>query len=215
MMLINTFYIRIDAIALVILLLLTIFIAVILVFTILNLHTFLAKNSPIKADVLVVEGWLPDYAIEAAATEFKNGAYQKLITIGGAIPRGFYLCEYQNFAELSAATLIAIGVDPANILVVADPSQSPGRTTSAATILDQWLATSELPITALNLFTLGTHARRSYLLFKRILEPEIAVGIIASEPLNYDSNSWCHSSEGFRTVISELLAYLYVRIFNL
>ena len=192
-MLLTTFCIHIQDIHIIASILLMMCIGVAICLAILNLHPFLAKNAPIKAAVLVVEGWLPDYAIEAAAAEFKHGAYQKLMTIGGAIPRGFYLSEYQNFAELSAATLIAIGVNPAHILIVADPSQSPGRTASAATILDRWLATSGLQITAINLFTLGTHARRSYLLFKHILAPEIAVGIIASEPLNYDSNRWWHS----------------------
>ncbi len=212
-MILTTFCLYIEGIEFVVLGLLMC-IAVVIYAAVFHLHDFLAKSSPITADILVVEGWLPDYAIEAAAKEFSNGGYQKLITIGGALPRGFYLSEYQNFAELAAATLITIGISPVHILVVADPSQSPGRTASAATILDRWIATSELQITALNLFTLGPHARRSWLLFKQILEPEIAVGIIASEPLNYNSNSWWHSSEGFRTVISELLAYLYVPISN-
>jgi hypothetical protein len=213
-MLLTTFCIHIKGIEIIALLLPIICITIAIWLTIVNLHAFLAKNAPIAASVLVVEGWLPDYALESVAAEFKNGAYQKLITIGGALPRGFYLSEYQNFAELSAATLIAIGVNPVHILVVTDPSQSPGRTASTATILDRWLATSELQITALNLFTLSTHARRSWLLFKKILEPEISVGIIAGEQLDYDSKSWWRSSEGVRTVISELIAYLYVRIFD-
>jgi hypothetical protein len=213
-MLITTFCVRIDGIAIGTLAFLTIFTIAIISFATLNLHAFLAINSPIKADVLVVEGWLPDYAIEAAAIEFKNGSYQKLITIGGSIPRGLYLSEYQNFAELAAATLTAIGVDPERLFIVADTSQSPGRTSGAAAILDLWLATSEPQISAIDLFTLGTHARRSWLLFNNTLNPQISVGILSAEPLNYDPNSWWHSSEGFRTVVSELLAYLYVRIFK-
>ena len=213
-MLITTFCIQIEGIVIE-LVLLTICVTAAIGLAILNIHAFLAKNSPIKADVLVVEGWLPDYAIRSAATEFKNGSYQKLITIGGSLPRGFYLSEYQNFAELAAATLVAIGVEPVHIFIVADPSQSPGRTSSSAAILARWLSTSNLQITALNLFTLGTHSRRSWLLFKKILAPQISIGIISVEPLNYNPKSWWHSSEGFRTVISELLAYLYVRISTL
>jgi hypothetical protein len=211
-MLITTFCIRVDGIALVALAFLIICTTTIIGVAILNLHPFLAKNSPIKADVLVVEGWLPDYAIEAAAIEFKNGDYQKLITIGGSLPRGFYLSKYQNFAELAAATLVAIGVDPDRILIVTELSQSPGRTSSSAANLDRWLATSEQQVSSLNLFTLGTHARRSWLLFRETLEPQISIGIVSAAPLNYDPNTWWHSSEGFRTVISELLAYLYVCI---
>ncbi|NJL42483.1 MAG: DUF218 domain-containing protein [Pseudanabaena sp. SU_2_4] len=182
---------------------------------ILNIHPFLAKSSPINADILVVEGWLPDYAIQSAVTEFKQGSYHKLITIGGSLPRGFYLSEYKTFAELAAATLIALGVDREQLIVVSDPSQSQSRTYNSAVILNQWLSTSELQIKSLNIYTLGTHARRSWLLFKEVLEPQISVGIVANEPLNYDSKNWWHSSEGIRTVISELLAYLYVRIFKL
>lgn len=177
----------------------------------LQLHSFLAKTAPVAADVLVVEGWLPDYALQSAAMEFKQGGYQQLITVGSPMPRGIYLSEYDNFAELAAATLTAIGVDPTRISIVADPSLMPNRTASTAILLDRWLTTSELQIAALNLFTLGTHARRSWLLFDRLLAPKILVGIIAVEPLNYDAQSWWHSSEGVRTVISELLAYLYVR----
>jgi len=41
-----------------------------------NIHPFLAVNAPIKADILVVEGWLPDYAIKSAIAEFKKGEYR-------------------------------------------------------------------------------------------------------------------------------------------
>ncbi|WP_293367015.1 hypothetical protein [Microcoleus sp. CAWBG50] len=45
-----------------------------------NIHPFLAVNAPIKADILVVEGWLPDYAVESAIAEFNKGGYRKLVT---------------------------------------------------------------------------------------------------------------------------------------
>jgi DUF218 domain len=175
-----------------------------------QIHSFLAKNAPVAADVLVVEGWLPDYALQSAAVEFKQGGYHRLITFGSAIPRGIYLSEYHNFAELAAATLTAIGVDPQQISIIADTSSTPGRTANSVALLAQWLTTEDLQITALNLFSLGTHARRSWLLFDRQLSPQISVGIIAKEPLNYEPQNWWRSSEGVRTVIAELLAYLYV-----
>lgn len=184
-------------------------------FAILNIHPFLAKTLRVKADILVLEGWLPDYAIESAIVEFRQGSYQKLITIGGSLPRGFYLLEHKNFAELAAATLIALGLEREKILIVSDSCQLQGRTHNSAETLNQWLSTSELQIGAFNLYTLGSHARRSWLIFKEVIEPKILVGIIATEPLNYDAKSWWQSSEGFRTVVSELLAYLYVRVFKL
>ncbi len=210
-MAINTFCIQIEEITIVGFVIFLFCTVVLLNFGISNIHNFLAKTSRVNADVLVVEGWLPDYAIESAVAEFKQGSYHKIITIGGSLPRGFYLSEYKNFAELAAATLISLGLDPEQILIISDASHSQGRTSKSAVILHQWLSTSEIQIDALNLFTLGTHARRSWLLFKKTLEPKISVGIIAVEPLNYEAKTWWHSSEGFRTVISEFLAYMYVR----
>jgi DUF218 domain len=212
-MFITIFCIQIGGTAIVGLVIFMACLTALLSFAILNIHPFLAKSSPVNADILVVEGWLPDYAIQSAVAEFKQGSYHKLITIGGSLPRGFYLSEYKTFAELAAATLMALGVDREQLIVVSDPSQSQSRTYSSAVMLNRWISTSELQINALNIYTLGTHARRSWLLFKEVLEPQISVGIVANEPLNYDPKCWWHSSEGVRTVISELIAYLYVRIF--
>lgn len=214
-MFITIFCIQIGGTAIVGLVIFMACLTALLGFAILNIHAFLAKSSPINADILVVEGWLPDYAIQSAVTEFKQGSYHKLITIGGSLPRGFYLSKYKTFAELAAATLMALGVDREQLIVVSDPSQSQSRTYNSAVILNQWLSTSELQIKSLNIYTLGTHARRSWLLFKEVLEPQISVGIVVNEPLNYDSKNWWRSSEGVRTVIPELLAYLYTRIFKL
>ncbi len=182
-----------------------------IVFAILNVHSFLAKNSPVEANVLVVEGWLPDYAIQAAIAEFRKGSYCKLITIGGPLPRGFYLSQYKTFAELSAATLVALGFDTEKLVAVSEPYAAKNRTYGSAMELSQWLSTSNLQVKSLNLYTLGTHARRSWIVFKKVFAPEITVGIIAVEPLGYQPKSWWKSSEGIRTVISELIAYLYVR----
>jgi hypothetical protein len=209
-MVINTFCIQIRAITIIEFGIFLFCTVALLNFGILNIHAFLAKTSRVNADILVVEGWLPDYAIESAVAEFKQGSYHKIITIGGSLPRGFYLSEYKNFAELAAATLTSLGLNPEQILIISDVSHSQGRTYSSAVILNQWLSTPETHIDALNLFTLGVHARRSWLLFKKTLEPKISVGIIAVEPLNYEAKTWWQSSEGFRTVISEFLAYIYV-----
>ena len=173
----------------------------------------MASLSKSVHQILVIP--LPDYAVQSAVNEFRQGSYRKIITIGGSLPRGFYLSEYKTFAEIAGATLTALSLDREQIIIVPDSSQSLSRTYSSALILDRWLSTSGLGVKALNLYTLGTHARRSWLLFKNALEPKISVGIIATEPLNYDAKSWWQSSEGARTVISELLAYLYVRIFKL
>ena len=56
--------------------------------------------------------------------------------------------------------------------------------------------------------------RRSWILFRKVFEPRIKIGVIAAKPLHYDSQKWWQSSEAARTVLLELIAYLYVRLLS-
>src|SRR5437762_5655962 len=56
-----------------------------LYFAFLNVHPFLAVTHRAKTNILVVEGWIPQYDIPAAAEEFKNGSYERLFTTGGPV----------------------------------------------------------------------------------------------------------------------------------
>ncbi|NQE38002.1 hypothetical protein E5S67_05784 [Microcoleus sp. IPMA8] len=189
--------------------LMVLIIAMLLILT--NIHPFLAVNAPIKADILVVEGWLPDYAIESAIAEFKKGKYRQLITTGVPLSKGYYLAEYKNYAELTAATCIALGFDKNKVVAVPAASVVKHRTAASAIALSDWLAASAIKVDSINLYSFGPHARRSWIVFKEVLNPAIKVGIIAAEPQDYNSQEWWKSSEGFRTVIGEIIAYIYAR----
>jgi hypothetical protein len=180
-----------------------------------NIHPFLAVTSPLKsADILVVEGWIPDYGVKKAIEEFKQGSYQKIITTGLPLELGFYLAEYKNFAELSAASFRALEFNPNQIIAVPAPKVNQNRTYACALALKSWIKQSELKIKTINLYTFGPHARRSWLIFKTALEPDIQVGIIAVTPQEYEPDKWWKSSEGVRTVIGEIIAYIYARFID-
>lgn len=189
------------------------FAAILISFTFTHIHSFLAVNSPIKADVLVVEGWLPDYAIKQALAEFESGSYHKIITTGGPLPKGYYLAEYKNFAELTAATLKVLGLEKDKLVAVPTPEVLKNRTYASAITLRQLLSNSD--VKSINLFTFDVHARRSWLLFKQLLAPKIKAGVIAVESLDYDPNNWWSYSAGVRVIISETVAYIYARFVNL
>lgn len=60
--------------------------ALFIVFVYTGLQPFLSENEPAAdAQVLVVEGWLTDYALKAAMKEFRSHPYQVLVTTGGPI----------------------------------------------------------------------------------------------------------------------------------
>jgi len=176
-----------------------------------HIHSFLAPSSPIQADVLVVEGWMEDYALKQAISEFNRGGYQKLITTGLPLEQGFYLAQYKNFAELAAATLIELGFERDKLVAVPAPNVIKNRTATSAIALRQWIDNSNLKIGSINLFTFDAHARRSWLIFKQALAPDIKVGVIAAKPLSYDPKQWWISSEGVRSIIGEAIAYIYAR----
>jgi hypothetical protein len=46
------------------------------------LSDYLSKSEPVDANILLVEGWLPDYAIEKSCQEFRKNGYDHIITTG-------------------------------------------------------------------------------------------------------------------------------------
>jgi hypothetical protein len=58
----------------------------------------------------------------------------------------------------------------------------------------------------LNLYTLGTHARRSRRIFQEVLGSDWKVGIISVPNRAYDAAKWYRQSAGAKTVLDELVA---------
>lgn len=46
------------------------------------LSGFLSKSEQVKANILIVEGWLPDYALKMAYEEYKKNSYDYIFTTG-------------------------------------------------------------------------------------------------------------------------------------
>lgn len=182
-----------------------------LIFALNNVQPFLAVTSPIDADILVVEGWIPDYALEQALIEFEKGSYRQIITTGIPLERGSYLAEYKSNAFVAAATLKKLGVSPEKVIAVAAPAKIKDRTLAAAVALKKWLLETNPKLESINLYTYDVHTRRSWLLFKKALAPHVKVGAIASITLDYEPKSWWKSSAGVRAVLDEFIAYLYAR----
>lgn len=179
-----------------------------------NLPPFLAVTQPINAEVLVVEGWVPDDALKQAVIEFNRGSYRQVITTGIPLERGFYLAEYQSYANLAAASLKKLGLEPEKVVSVPCPEVDKDRTYASAVALRQWLSEVNLPLKSINLFTLDVHARRSWLLFQKALASEIQVGVIAASPVDYDPKHWWRYSTGVRKVMSEFIGYVYARLIS-
>lgn len=176
----------------------------------LSIYPFLRVSQPIDAEVMVVEGWVRDEVIEGAIAEFQAKNYRLMITTGDELGRGKYLSEYDTFAEVAAATAIALGLDSKQVVAVPNINVALNRTAASAEAVKQWLMASELKVSAINLYSYDVHTRRSWLVFRRILEPEIKVGAIAF-PSYYYGRSWWQTSQGVKSVILETMSYVYVK----
>ena len=183
-----------------------------LLFSIRGIHPFLAVNNPVDGGALVVEGWLPDYALQGAITEFSKGHYHRVFVTGGPLDNGAPLSEYRTYAELGAATLLHLGLNSNVVQAVPAPRVRLDRTYASAVALKDWLQKQGATETNINLVSLGAHARRSRLLFERAMGGEYCVGIIALENQEYEPNQWWRSSAGVQTVIDQTIAYLYARL---
>lgn len=190
------------------------FFATLMLFLLTHIHSFLAPNYPIKADILVVEGWVPDYALKKAIEEFKSDSYQKIITTGIPLEEGSYLSQYKNIAELAAATLRALNFDQNKLVAVPASKVAINRTAATAITVRQWLADSAWKVTSINLQSFDVHTRRSWLIYKQVFAPDIKVGVISVNSHDYNPDKWWTHSQGVRLIISETIAYIYAKIFS-
>jgi len=187
--------------------------AVVTIAAVRGVHPFLAVEDSKPGGVLVIEGWGPDYAMEIAIEEFHRNHYEKLFVTGGPLESGAPLSEFKSYAELGTATLLKMGLRTNEVQAAPAPFARQDRTYTSAVYLRKWIQDHGLQPRRLNLMTLGPHARRSRLLFEKAFGKNTVVGVLAINPRDYDQQRWWRSSQGFRTVMSEAIAYGYVRVF--
>jgi hypothetical protein len=177
------------------------------------LNGFLSLNRPVQAEVLIVESWLPDYALQGALDEFRRGGYKLLIAAAASLPGGWTgQSRYKTGAELAAATLAALGLETNFIVVMPGSDAMRDRTYSSALGVKAWLESSNSPVRAVNLYSLGPHSRRSWLLYQKAFGKGVRVGVFSHPDDEYDPKRWWATRDGFRSVAGEAIAYLYARI---
>ena len=179
-----------------------------------TVHPFLATTHRVDTNILVVEGWVHDYVIRAAAKEFSAGDYQRVFSTGGpSAGSGGYTWDADTSASVGAGQLRGAGI-PA-ILVQMVPSRVIGRdrTYYSAVALRDWFREHNLNVGSFNIVAEDAHSRRTWLLFQEAFGDKVKVGIIAVKNPDYDPRYWWRSSDGFREVIGEAIAYLYARLF--
>jgi uncharacterized SAM-binding protein YcdF (DUF218 family) len=179
-----------------------------------NIHPFLAVTQRVDTRILVVEGWVHEYAITDAVKEFDAGHYERVFTTGGPVEGlGGYVNDFQTCASVGADLLRKHGIKDESLQMVPSHVMERDRTYSSAVALRDWFHEHNLHVDSLNVLTEGPHARRTRLLFQEALGPDVKVGIIAVANPDYDPKYWWRYSDGVREVIDEGIAYVYAKLF--
>lgn len=175
------------------------------------IHPFLALDAPLEASVLVVEGWAEDYALQAAAERAEEGGYTLLLVAGGPLERGAPLSQYRTYAELGAAVIKSSAPSSIPLQSIPAPAVRRDRTYASALAVRDWLEQHETMPRSLNVVTVGPHARRTRLLYRKAFGTRCTIGVIAVEDDSYTPEQWWRYSQGVRDVVGEAVAYVYAR----
>jgi len=180
-----------------------------------HLAEFLNLCAPIKADILLIEGWLPDQALVQASKLFWEDGYTAIITTGPPLQHGYFLSEYKTHAEFSAATLVALGIPRELIISLPCPSAERYRTYTSALAVKQYCEYKGVRPNGINIYTMSCHARRSWFIYRQLFAPaNVRIGVLAHQPDNFDLRHWWRTSAGGRIVVGEFIAYGYVRLIS-
>jgi len=175
---------------------------------------FLSKQAPVDSKVLVFEGYIEDWAYPAILKIIDELEPDFILTTGTSLDQGYYISGILSTAYIVAKSLIALGVDSTIIHVVpVIPDVLKNRTYNSAIATRVYLNAYFPEVNSINLVSTSVHARRSHRLFRLAMEPEIQTGNIVIPPAYFNASDWYRSSRGFRLVISETIAWVYVRLF--
>lgn len=175
-------------------------------------ESFLAVNQPLPAQVLVVEGWADRDSMAAAVHEFQRESYRLLVTSGGPTGDSWAVRNW-NYAELAAADLLRHGIPKDQLLAAPAKEHDTQRTYQAA--LAVWKALESrgpLPVT-ITIWTRGSHARRSRLVYARVFGSQTHVGVVSWLPEESKGRSWWQSSERSREFLGETAGYFFELLF--
>ena len=180
--------------------------AVIILLVVVN--RFLAVSRPTGQGILVVEAWIPSQALTEAAQMFQSGSYRYLVVVGSQVST----CDHSpNYADLAADDLAKLLPDKNKIVKIAMPYQPAHHTFATANGFKQWFQVADAAACCVDVYTVGVHARKSWITFQSVLGSNYRVGVIAGPETTYNSKYWLVSRRGLWIVARNLVGYLYTR----
>ena len=113
--------------------------------------------------------------------------------------------NYNSIAELARDGLLSMGIDSSLIIAVPGKKAMINRTLASALAVRDWIKTTDIDIKGINIISMGTHARRTWMTYNRVLQDKYEIGIIS---LPDNKSQYSHERKVFNT-IRETLGIIY------
>ncbi len=175
-----------------------------------NAYALLAPQRPAPgARTLIVEGWLNRAELQQAAAVLRAGRYERVLSTGGTIDPEVDAGQWRNHAQRTAAHLREFIGGTLPVIAVETPASAQERTYLSAVMVRRWAQQTGTRLGTVDLFSVGVHARRSWLLYRMALGAE--VGVFAARPTDFDAERWWTNSVGAKSTLGEALSLGWTR----
>jgi len=114
------------------------------------------------------------------------------------------LNNFGSNAELARNKLLAMGIDSSQIIAVPGKKTKVNRTLKSALAFRTWLDSSIIEVKGINILSQGTHARRTWMIFNKVLNKQYEIGIISIPTYNGSKRSF-----QLVKVLREILGIVY------
>lgn len=176
-------------------------------------YSFLAASKPAKSKILVLEGWIDDKCVQHAIDFYRKNGYEYLVVTGVPITQWTYSSPFSNMADATAGSIRRMYFKDSIYKAIVPSAVLRDRTYSTAVALKMNMEKWNFPYKDFDLYTVGAHSRRSYLVYKKAFNDGRYIGLIADTDPSFEPEDWYRTSRGFRIVISELISYFYSLLF--
>jgi hypothetical protein len=114
-------------------------------------------------------------------------------------------------ADLARNRLIALGIDSSKITAISAERVRISRTLTSALAFRKWIETTDKDIKGINIISLGTHARRTWMTYNKILHEKNNIGIISLPDNTYQYSRHKRVLKTFRETLG-IIYYWFILI---
>jgi len=106
--------------------------------------------------------------IEKAIQIYHESGYKTIIATGGKLPSGYYISGKTTMAEFIYATLLELGFDSAQIVVIPSGTIVKERPFPSGLSLENWFVEYGITNAKVGILAVGRHSRKTEFISKSI-----------------------------------------------